>query len=213
MLLCNPHSPEIVWPGHFVTDRGNPQNFFKSQKQPEADIEVLPVNGFRHIGGVQKDKKLSLALSSFTSQFFSKGRATVESLEACQATRYLLVQADMWFDRLCADREVQDYLEKKINRDKKKVWLITGILTLADAKVSLFKSTSIGVGAGGSVPLLAAVGVPVPLNGLDPGAEVSVSREAENDRSFKVPNEKVFEIQFSQVKLARKRASINEGMP
>jgi hypothetical protein len=222
MLLCNPYSPQVVWPGHFVTDRTNPQNYFAKEPPPSKEvidenvlknIEVLPMETPSLIEDLSNTNKLSFSLSSFASQYFSRSEAKVEHLKATRATRYLLIQADLRLDELSADAAVQDWLEKKINRDKKKVWMITGILTLLDAERVTSKSKDFEIGVGGAVPVFAAAGVPAPLPGLDVSADVQLQHKHGYERAFAIPDEKVFEIQFTRVKLkSRKGESFRDGL-
>ena len=81
--------------------------------------------------------------------------------------------------------------------------MITGVLTLADTEISVSSGRRFAVGAGGSVPLLAAMGAPVP-SPLDPGGE-DQNIEDGNEISFKIPDEKVFEIQDREVKLHKRK--------
>ena len=222
MLLCSPYSPNVVWPGRFVTDRTNPQNYFtkerstsekSTQEKNLENIEILQVETPSLIEGLCTTSKLSFSLASFASQYFSKSGAKVEQLKAARATRYLLVQADVRLDELSADKAVQDWLERRINRDKKKVWMITGVLTLVNAERVTVSSKEFGVGLGGAAPVLAAAGVPVLLPGLDVGADVRFQHDHGQGRVFGIPDEKVFEIQFTRVKLkSRKGESLREGL-
>lgn len=222
MLLCSPYSPKVVWPGRFVTDRTNPQNYFTKEPPLSTqtvhenileNIEVLPVETPLLIENLSNTNKLSFSLASFASQYFSKREAKVEQLKAARATRYLLIQANLRLDELSADEAVQDWLEKKINRDKKKVWMITGVLTLLNAERVTSSSKDFEIGVGGTVPVLAAAGVPVPLPGLDVGADIRLQHKHSHERAFGIPDEKVFEIQFTRVKLkSRKGESLRDGL-
>ena len=98
---------------------------------------------------------------------------------------------------------MQEWLEKRIVRDGKKVWLISGVLTLADTEIKLSSSRTFGIKLKGSVPLLAAARIPIPSGDLTVGAEVGVDRADGEKRSFKVPDEKVFKIQLSRIRLKR----------
>ena len=57
------------------------------------------------------------------------------------------------------------------------------------------------------MPLLTAAGIPLPSGDLTVGAEVGVDRADGEKRSFKVPDEKVFEIQLSRIRLKRGKGS------
>lgn len=222
MLLCSPYSPNVVWPGRLVTDRTNPQNYFTKEPPfsnhiPHANdlknIEVLPVETPLLIENLSNSNKLSFNLASFASQYFSKNGANVEQLKAARATRYLLIKADLRLDELSADEAVQNWLEKKINRDKSKVWLITGVLTLLNAERITASSKNFEIGVGGKAPVLAAAGVPVSLPGLDVGADIHHQHQHGHERSFGIPDEKVFAIQFARVKLRfRKGSSLRDGL-
>ena len=52
------------------------------------------------------------------------------------------------------------------------MWLITGVLTLLNAKRVTSSSKDFQIGAGGEVPVLAAAGVLVPLPGLDVSVDI-----------------------------------------
>lgn len=214
MLLCSPHSPSVVWPGHFITDKSNPQNYYSptdatlsSSQKRSAQIEALAVSTPSLVHSLSKNTKLSLNLSSFASQYFSKSKSSYQNLEACQATRYLLLQADVWLDHLSANAEMQEWLKKRIMRDRKKVWMVTGVLTLSDTHITLSSSRRFGLGVGGAVPLLAAAGIPLPSADLAIGVDVRGERAEGQERSFRVPDEKVFEIQLSRIRLKRGKGS------
>lgn len=213
MLLCSPHSPSVVWPGYFITDKSNPQNYFSptdvtvfSSPSRSAQIEAFAVSTPLLVHSLSKNTKLSLNLSSFASQYFSKSNSSYQKLEACQATRYLLLQADVWLDHLSANAELQEWLEKRI-ADRKKVWMITGVLTLSDTHITLSSSRQFGLGVGGSVPLLAAAGIPLPSTDLSIGVDVRGEKAEGQERSFQVPDEKVFEFQLSRIRLKKGKGS------
>lgn len=212
MLLCSPHSPSVVWPGHFITDKSNPQNYFcptdatPTSSARSAEVEAFVVSPPLLVHSLSKNTKLSLNLFSFASQYFSKSKSSHQNLEACQATRYLLLQADIWLDHLSANAELQEWLEKRIV-DRKKVWMITGVLTLSDTKITLSSSRRFGLGVGGSVPLLAAAGIPLPSTNLSIEVDVCGERAEGQERSFQVPDEKVFEIQLSRIRLKKGKGS------
>ncbi|KAL8702675.1 MAG: hypothetical protein Q9201_004156, partial [Fulgogasparrea decipioides] len=98
---------------------------------------------------------------------------------------------------------MQEWLERKIVRDRKKVWMVTGVLTLSDTHITLSSARQFGLGIGGAVPLLAAAGLLLPSGDLSVGADVGGERAEGEERRFKVPDEKVFEIQLSRIRLKR----------
>ena len=222
MLLGSPYSPKVIWPGRLVTDRTNPQNYFTKNPPSSTEtvlenilenIEVLLVETPSLIEDLSKANKLSFSLASFASQYFSKSEAKVEQLKATRATRYLLIQADLRLDELSADEAVQDWLEKKINRDKKKVWMITGVLTLLNAERVTSSAKDLGIGFGGEMPVLATTGAPLPLPGLDVGADIRLQHKHSHERAFVILDEKVFEVQYTRVKLKlRKGESLRDGL-
>ena len=78
--------------------------------------------------------------------------------------------------------------------------MVTEVLTLADTEISVSSGRRFAVGAGGSVPLLAAMGAPV-SSPLDPGVKIKILNQDGTEISFKIPDEKGFEIQYREVKL------------
>ena len=217
MISSNPLSPGLVKPGRLVIDRQHPENGFfaidssSAGKFMRAEVDSLAIDSPSRIVRISKDATLSLTLSTFASQFLGGGRGQTKSLEACHGTRYLLVQPDTWFEEICGEKDTRSWLERRIRREGQRVWLITGVLTLADTEVKILSGRRFAVGAGGSVPLLLAMGVPPLPSPLDPGANIKISNQGGEEISFKIPDEKVFEIQYREVKLHKRILTWSEA--
>ena len=91
--------------------------------------------------------------------------------------------------------------------------MITGVLILLNVERVTFSFKDVEIGVGGAVQVLAAAGVSVLLFGLEVGADIHLQHKHGHERAFGILDEKVFEIQFTRVKLkSRKGESLRDGL-
>lgn len=145
-------------------------------------------------------------LTSFFSKHLNIRSDTIRSIEAAKAERCQLVQADEWLNNFCSAKAAQTWLERNIISLRKKVWMITDILVLTDAKIkSVDKHThSVGGEVSAPIPSIAGVTIPTPL---DPSVGATTARESSHERAVSVLEKLVFAIQYSQVKLLKRKRS------
>ena len=214
-LFSRFHSPRIVRPGLLVTDRQNPQNHFCNESASSAShfpakIDKSLIEDLRSSDTSSKDSTFLHSLSSFMNQLLGKERQTIERLQADKGVQYSLLQAEDWLNTLASDEWVQDWLERKISRDKGKVWLITGMFTLSDAQVLMSNTNAL---EGKAKAAGALTGMPNPLESQDVGTSVGQHAAEGHARSFTVHGERVFKIQYTRVTLRRRKRDAADNGP
>jgi hypothetical protein len=182
------------------------QDFFDPSHQlpdkPRAESSTSEINNISKILGTSNGASLELALTSFANVFLKGERKSVRELEAKQGIQYLLLNADNWFERICKSDLTQLWLERAAMRGRK-TYLITGLQTLRDVDIKLNTSWKVGAGAGVEASLLlATAGIPMPTP-LDPGARADCSIEGEVKNEGSVADEKIYAIQYREVKLRK----------
>lgn len=84
--------------------------------------------------------------------------------------------------------------------------MIADILVLINAKVKSVDKHTHSVGGEVSAPVLSIAGVTLPTP-LDPSVGATTTRDSSHDRAISVPEKMVFAIQYSQVKLLKRKRS------
>ncbi|MCJ1224401.1 hypothetical protein MMC12_001046 [Toensbergia leucococca] len=211
ILSVSPVQTDIAKPGRLVTNRETPQNYFDVRGDPDlkqADPRLTKTE-FRDLAEFHSQfnsNKFQVNLTSFFSKHLKIGSDTIRSIEAARAERRQLVQADEWLYNICSTKAARSWLERNIISLKKKVWMITDILVLTDAKIKSVDKHTHAVGGEISAPVLSIAGVTIPTP-LDPSVGARTARDSSHERAVSVPEKMVFAIQYSQVKLLKRKRS------
>lgn len=211
--ICSisPVQYDVARPGRLVTNRERPQNYFEGSKDTSPKLSQTELRDFASLQSVFNSNSFRVNVTSFFSKHLKIGSNTIRSIEATKAERCQLIQADEWLNGMCSDRHVQEWLERTMYSLKKKVWMITDILMLTNTKIRSTDQHTHSVGGKLEMPLLSIAGVPIP-SPLDPSADATSSRDSSHERAISVPETMVFAIQYSQVKLLkRKRSEVSKA--
>ncbi|KAL8737429.1 MAG: hypothetical protein Q9181_001675 [Wetmoreana brouardii] len=209
ILSVSPVSPTIVVPGCLVTDRKFPQNFFDSTSDPKLKQlkPSLTWTSFRDVTEVHmlfNENTFQANLTSFFSKHLKIGSDTIRSIEAARGERCQLVQADEWLYNICSAKATQAWLERNLQALEKKVWMITDTLILGDTMIKSVDQHKHSVGGEASAPVMSLAGVPIPTP-LDPSVGAATARDSRHERSMTVPDKMVFAVQYSRVKILKRR--------
>ncbi|KAL9092524.1 MAG: hypothetical protein Q9165_004328 [Trypethelium subeluteriae] len=201
-----PLSLDVVSLGRLVSFVKNPgQDSFDPTLELPDKPQVLSTTG--EINNISKVLRASngagfeVALTNFASVFLKAESKDVRLLEAKQGVQYLLLHADDWFERTCKSELTQTWLERAAMRGRKS-YLVTGLQTLSNGDIKTDVASKLGTGAGAQIPLLAASGVPLPTP-LDPAAKADYSVERGLTNTGNLPDEKVYGIQYREIKLKK----------
>jgi len=146
-----------------------------------------------------KKANLEVMLTRFASVFFESGEKSLERLMACRATEYVVLNSGDWYDTLCGEGPARLWLEKAFVAGSQSVYLITGYRTLAEARLHQQRDSDIAVGGYATIPT--GQGVGDPSNVLDVGVRGGHQTSNSADKAFTVPTEKIFAVQYRQVKI------------
>lgn len=206
--ICSitPVQYDVARPGRLVTNRELPQNYFEGSTDRELRLTQTELRDFAEFHSVFNSNSFKVNVTSFFSKHLKISANTIRSIEATKAERCQLIQADEWLRGMCSTRRVQEWLERVMYSLKKKVWMITDVLVLTNTKIRSVDQHTHSVGGGFEMPLLSIAGVPLPTP-LDPNAEASTSRDSSHERAVSVPERMVFAIQYSRVKLLKRKRS------
>ena len=211
ILSVSPVQTDVAKPGRLVTNRKAPQNYFDvhqdpNLKQAQPKLSKTEFRDLAELHNLFNSNNFQVNLTSFVSKHLNIGSNTVRSIEAARAERCQLVQADEWLNNICSVKAAQAWLERNIVSLGRKVWMITDILVLTDAKIKSVDKHTHSLGGDVSAPVLSIAGVAIPTP-LDPSVGASTARDSSHEIAVSVPEETVFAIQYSQVKLLKRKRS------
>ncbi|KAK0511991.1 hypothetical protein JMJ35_005119 [Cladonia borealis] len=194
----------VVSLGRLVTVPKAPgQDFFDPTKAiptpPTPSSETTQINNVANVLRSGQGGGLEFALTSFAALFLKSESKDVTQLTALVGRKYLLLNSDDWLDQICTFQETRIWLERAAMRGRK-IYLITSIEKLTNLKVDTDKSRNSGGGLGIRGPAFAATGMPLPTP-LDLGTNMDFSIERGAVTNFEVPDEKVYNIEYRQVKV------------
>ncbi|KAF2233815.1 hypothetical protein EV356DRAFT_188159 [Viridothelium virens] len=169
--------------------------------KPQVLSTTSEINNISKVLSASNGAGLEVALTTFASIFLKGESKDVRLLEAKQGVEYLLLNADDWFERICKSEMTQTWLERAAMRGRKS-YLVTGLQTLSNVDIKTDVTWKLGNGAGAQIPLLAASSVPLPTP-LDPAAKADYSVERGLTNAGNLPEEKVYGIQYREIKLKK----------
>ena len=221
ILSINPIQTDVAKPGRLATERKAPQKYFDvgvnpNIRQAHPQLKKTEFQDLLEIHELFNNSKFRVNLSSFFSKHLNIGSDSTRSIEAAKAEKCQLVQADEWLNNICSAKAAQVWLERNIRDLGNKVWMITDLLVLTDAKIKSVDKHTYSVGGEVSAPVMSIAGVTI-LTPLDPSVGATTARDFSHERSVSIPEKMVFAIWFSQVKLfERKRSELakatNDGL-
>jgi hypothetical protein len=201
-VLSFPLPLEAASLGRLILNPEHPhQDFLDPASLPSKPSPDIIHSDFVNFSGVAKSSRsadLEAKLTKFASIFFEKGDKSVERLLACKATEYIVLNSTTWYKKLCAEDSVRLWLETAFVQGDK-VYLITGYRTLVEANLQQQKGGNMR--AGGNVTIPVGEGLGVPSGALDLGVSGSYQDAESADRGFTAPGEKIFDVQYRQVKI------------
>ena len=201
--------------GRLVTFFKNPsQDFFDPTHElpdkPQVTSAASEINNISKVLQASKGTGLELALTAFASTFLKSESNIVRQLEAKQGIQHLLLNADDWFERICKSDLTRTWLERAAMRGKR-AYLVTGLQTLTDVDLNFGRSEKHAGSFGVEVPLLAASGIPLPTP-LDPAVKANLSIEGGSKSVGKVPDEKIYGVQYREIKLKKRSALVGANL-
>jgi hypothetical protein len=152
-------------------------------------------------------------------------KSAVVKIDADSITTRRLLNSTRYFDDACQQRPVRSMLERRW-RDRRKVFMVTGIITLSEARVTLRQGKRImtepSLRLPGSVVVMAAThGAMASLGGLEAvlDSELAVVRDKASHAACTLmfPGENIMAVEYRQVdfswfrKPSHKTPTLKEG--
>ncbi|KAF2025948.1 hypothetical protein EK21DRAFT_116314 [Setomelanomma holmii] len=191
--------------GSFVYNVDEPrQGFFDPSstldppKKPEIDESEI-TNPFRN-GESTKSLIWRAVVSKFVAGVVDGAWADVDKLCAHKATEYTVLNSFNWFETLCKNDEVKKKLEKALESGQN-LYMVTGYRTLFDASLSNKHISTAEAEFKAEAPASEALGDP--SGSLNVAASSKVKMASLNEVGLRVPDEKIYEIQYRKVKLSK----------
>ena len=200
--------------GRFVGDISDPNDSFQDIPQsqewtdfPQSMSSDIRAENYHYDSAVDRRWGLSVALTAVLSSTLSVQKDEVSTIKADYITTRKLSNTAKYFEKACQNEDVCEWLEGQW-RLRRKAYVVTGIITLINARITLRRGRKIetgqGVGVPGSVVLLAATQGAVPtLGGIESvlDSEVTASSGATGRvaSSFEHPGESILAVEYRRV--------------
>jgi hypothetical protein len=115
---------------------------------------------------------------------------------------YELKAPTTWFRQLCANTEIQEWIQKRA-KARKAMYFITGYRTFHDARVTNKEKHGQELGGNIDIPLdaiasAAAAGIPLSV-GMDASLEGKFERSRQVEEGYTAPGEQIYAIQYRRV--------------
>ncbi|KAB2568883.1 hypothetical protein DBV05_g12435 [Lasiodiplodia theobromae] len=185
-------------------------DIFKRQLGPDVDpgfqTTALDLSGF-----VQKSRetRFHAALTQLLNVHTQPGSAGGTHLASKAVKRYEMTSHREAFAELCASEDARAWLEESV-RAGEKCYLIVGVTTVLDARVSQAHSRRIATGVDLTAPVSTALTGGIDVFGiLDPGVGVEKTRVTEECVSFDVPGEMIWAIAYRKIKFRSFRKNVD----
>jgi hypothetical protein len=193
-----PQPKEHVSLGRLVLNPAAPHQDYFDPKSVNVSPEVSSseVENFSRVLQASNNAKLKAFLTDFATTFFESGDKTIERLNACIATEYVLLNSGPWYLRLVQKDEARLFLEQAFNGSSK-LYLITGWYTLHEAKIAQSGAKTNNAGMKASAPISQMTGLPT--SNVNVGGEGSITSNQSLDTALQAPREKIFAVQYRQV--------------
>ncbi|KAK6514398.1 hypothetical protein TWF506_008793 [Arthrobotrys conoides] len=202
---------EAVALGRLVTNTKSPaEEFYDSEILRNIitshNVLVTPRNNFREVLRCTLGTSTYSTLTAIISSHFSVGTQDYVHLESLANKTYQLENSTHIFENICEDLNARRWLTRMIGR-RRSIHMIVGFETIIDAGVSYktVKAEEKGgeIVAPVSTILTAALAAPIPLTDtLDPSAGFSKTEGYEVQKSYFVPGEMVFAVQYRKLEFS-----------
>jgi len=153
-------------------------------------------NPFRTRGSV-RSLSLQAALSKLAHGAIAGGWDDFDALRVKHATEYTVLDSDGWFNFICGEDAVRIWMEEALMKGRKALYLVTAYRTLHNAEMARSARVDANANLKFQVPTS-------PLgdrqgDSLDVSASGNATIHKGEDVSLKVPDEKIYEIQYRKV--------------
>ncbi|KAL0265012.1 hypothetical protein SLS55_000968 [Diplodia seriata] len=185
-------------------------DIFKGQR----DIDVAA--GFQTTavdlsGYIQKsrDTRFYAALTQLLNIHLQPGSAGGTHLASKAVKRYELTSHREAFAELCATEKARAWLEESVKAGEK-CYLVVGVTTVLDARVSQAHTNRVSTGVGLTAPVSTVMTGGIDAFGvMDPGVGVEKSRSTEEGVTFKAPGEMIWAIAYRKIRFRSFRKNVD----
>ncbi|KAE9365573.1 hypothetical protein N431DRAFT_431012 [Stipitochalara longipes BDJ] len=168
-----------------------------------TDINESPQTAYKSLIKNYRKTALSPHLAIFGFDV-SRDEDVDVIIEATHGMQYELKDATRWFKKLCADTEVQEWIQKRA-RARKDMFLVTGYRTFSDARITHTAKHGRGIGGNVTVPadaIASAAGTGIPISlGMDVGMEGKIEKSRKVEGEYTAPGEQIYAIQYRRVEV------------
>ncbi|KAF9630329.1 hypothetical protein BFW01_g891 [Lasiodiplodia theobromae] len=185
-------------------------DIFKQQLGPDVSpgfqTTALDLSGF-----VQKSRETRFyaALTQLLNVHTQPGSAGGTHLASKAVKRYEMTSHREAFAELCASEDARAWLEESV-RAGEKCYLIVGVTTVLDARVSQAHAKRVATGVDLTAPVSTALTGGIDVFGvLDPGVGFEKSRATEECVSFEAPGEMIWAIAYRRIKFRSFRKNVD----
>ncbi|KAH8150928.1 uncharacterized protein LAJ45_05110 [Morchella importuna] len=188
--------------GRFVLDVENPQQDFRGPDKDcslEKDVTALRVEDFRDTVGQSKSSGFKMFLSKLLTTSYSIREDLTTEIKSAVCMTYQLNNSGDYFNNACKSDSTREWLEKAIRRGRK-VYLVVGIKTLADAHITVGEKISRGTSTSSELSGRSLSGTTLPVgSSLDLGASGLHITEYSKAGEYVVPGVQIFAVQYRRV--------------
>ena len=204
VITKNPIPVQNVRLGALIPNYQAPANEAIAPRNPaDTDVNKSPQTAYKNLVKIYRKTALSPHLALFGFDV-SRDEDIDVIIEATQGMQYELNNATRWFQSICTDTEVQEWIQKRA-RARKDMFLLTGYRTFTDARVTSSAKHGGEIGGNVSVPvdaIASAAGAGIPISiGMDIGLEGKKERSRKVEGSFTARGEQIYAIQYRQVEV------------
>jgi hypothetical protein len=188
--------------GRFTTSIEQPQ---QNYWDPPIDSKVLTsgITSWRSSNVEGNKSKLDLSLTSLLSVAFSRRTRSKITVETSQVCTYTLDNSESWFEKAATLMETKRWMERQFDRSHD-IYMIVGIHTVTDAKISQQAANQHGAGGKVTAPVglaLKSAGIVIPFGDLlDPAVGIHREVNADGRVQFLAPGEQVCAMQYVKVR-------------
>jgi hypothetical protein len=196
-LVLHPKAPEQDFYDPIIANKQDPII-------NPADILVQHQYNFSHLLSLTSGSKLHVFLASILGLDNATESSNMSCVDSFRRSIYTLANTSEIFKRICSSNNAaRQYLEKAYSRGRA-VYMVVGLQTLLDAKLTEHTTTSSKKGTDITVPVALAVtattGVPIPLGDiLDSGVKAEWLKGNKALGMFLAQGEQVYAVQYRKI--------------
>jgi hypothetical protein len=195
--------PSAVSLGRFVISLDNPHHDFHDPPlNSSVEIKEKIQTQYNDVCHSIKQQKAASQLTTFLSSSFSKRLKASIQITTDQAKTYYLNNAGEWFRNAVQCKKTQEWIERTIDEGED-IYVVVAYHTLLDARIQEQLGDQSAAGGNLTVPLstaLAASGVVIPYNTVDPGFSGFRGHLENEQRQFIAPGEQICAVQYRKVR-------------